>query len=151
MFESLFNQWLQTLFSKWFDHNLHNTHSHCTEQQPTYTHITRIKLIVLLQLQLKNIIDTVAYYNHFVDLKSNLVRNDLIDIAIQHQFAGDIIIMSIIPINELYFTYFQINWQTIDITEWHLFTKLSYNSKVKGVVHFYIVCRLCANGSYPII
>ena len=69
----------------------------------TYVFIIRIKLIVLLQLQRKIIVDTVTRYNQVANLNGNLLRNDLIDIEIQDQFDDDIMIMNIIMINEFVF------------------------------------------------
>ena len=67
MFESLFNQWLQTLFSH---NNLHNTHPPCIVTQPNiYTSNQNEMGIFLLQSRHKNTIiinsiDTDNNHNH---------------------------------------------------------------------------------------
>ena len=65
--------------------------------KPTSTHIILIgiKLIVLLQLQLKTMIDTIAYYNHFDALYRNLLKNCLINIGLKDRYDENIIILTI--------------------------------------------------------
>ena len=54
-----------------------------------------MNLFVLLQLQLKAIIDAITYYNYFDTLNSNLLSHGMIDIGLKDRFDDDIIIMMI--------------------------------------------------------